>query len=48
MAILGSAAAEPWNGRGTPSIWPELEVRIQRRAQQSRPTLAAIRRRYLP
>ena len=38
MAILGSAAAEPWNGPATPSIWPELEVQIQHRGEQPRPT----------
>jgi hypothetical protein len=37
MAMLGVAAAEPWAGPGTPSLWPALAERIQRHHDRVRP-----------
>jgi anti-sigma factor RsiW len=35
MAVLGYAAAEPWNEPASPSIWLDMESRIQNRRQPS-------------
>ena len=38
MAILDSAAAEPWNGLTSSSIWPDLEAQIRHRCDRTRPS----------
>ena len=37
MAILDSAAAEPWNGLTSSSVWPDLEAQIRHRCDRTRP-----------